>query len=173
MEELSQDVDFQISGLEQQGNLQRTVDLLLHSDDKLLSSLQKLGWELDIEDTEEQENVGRLRETCARLIKCIVETIRTRLDRLYLEALGDASRSGKMVQAAAEDVAAAREELESLYAEILPVAQISVEQQYLEPALKSLSGQNGQRVGRSIEATRYVSSVLRPPSARIAIYLFV
>ncbi len=125
------------------------------------------------EDTEEQENVGRLRETCARLIKCIVETIRTRLDRLYLEALGDASRSGKMVQAAAEDVAAAREELESLYAEILPVAQISVEQQYLEPALKSLSGQNGQRAGRSIEATRYVSSVLRPPSARIAIYLSV
>jgi hypothetical protein len=44
------------------------VDTLFRSDDKLLSSLQKLGWELDTEDDEEQQDVALLRETCARFV---------------------------------------------------------------------------------------------------------
>ena len=47
-------------------SVHQTVDSLFRSDDKLLSSLQKLGWELDTEDPEEQDNVVMLRETCAR-----------------------------------------------------------------------------------------------------------
>ncbi len=71
MEELSQTLDSRITELEQQsrgdGNsFQQTVDTLMHSDDKLLSSLQKLGLELETEDPEEQDNVVMLRETCAR-----------------------------------------------------------------------------------------------------------
>jgi len=71
VEELSQGLDSRIAESEQQGyggvaDVKQTADALFHSDDKLLSSLQKLGWELETEDPEEQDNVVTLRETCAR-----------------------------------------------------------------------------------------------------------
>lgn len=46
--------------------LNQTVDGILHSDDKLLTSLQKLGWELDQADPEEERTVEKLREICMR-----------------------------------------------------------------------------------------------------------
>lgn len=54
-------------------------------------------------------------------------------------------------------MSALQEELESLYAEILPVAQMSVEEQFLGPALKSLSARNGKSLVRSTHAVNYVS----------------
>jgi hypothetical protein len=52
-----------------------------------------------------------------------------------------------------------QEELESLYAEILPVAQMSTEQQFLEPALKSLAAKTRQGLARSAQATNYVRRI--------------
>ena len=165
-----------MSDLEQQSKassqgLHQIIDSLLQSDDRLLSSLQKLGWELETEDPEEERTVTRLRESCmrsvcphrrgvsrltaCRLIKHTVETIRTRLDRMYLESLLS-GRGEEQRNIPAADVTALQEELESLYSEILPVAQMSVEQQYLEPALKSLADKNGQSLGRSAVAVDYV-----------------
>ncbi|KAL2753021.1 hypothetical protein ACRALDRAFT_2061376 [Sodiomyces alcalophilus JCM 7366] len=162
VEDLSRELSFRVTDLEHQSkaaddDLSRIVDELLHSDDKLLSSLQKLGWELDPEDPKETQNVERLREICMRLIKSVVETTRTKLDRLYLEALHTAPRHG---DASAEDVKALQEEVESLYAEILPVAQMSTEQQYLEPALKSVSAKNGQSINRMAVAVVYINACL-------------
>jgi hypothetical protein len=73
VEEMSQSLDFRLSDMEQQSKsvgsgVAQTVDSLLHSDDKLLSSLQKLGWELDTEDPEEEATVNELREICMRYL---------------------------------------------------------------------------------------------------------
>lgn len=38
------------------------------SDDKLFTGLQKLGWELEIEDPEDKEKESKLREICARSV---------------------------------------------------------------------------------------------------------
>ncbi|RYC93975.1 hypothetical protein BFJ63_vAg3272 [Fusarium oxysporum f. sp. narcissi] len=95
-----------------------------------------------------------------KLIKTTVETLRTRLDRIYLEAILAAERSGDVKAATQEDVKALEEELESLYSEILPVAQMSVEQQHLEPALKSTNAQSGQSIHRSAVAVSYVNECL-------------
>ncbi|UQC79191.1 uncharacterized protein CLUP02_04670 [Colletotrichum lupini] len=156
VEELSQSLEYKASDLEQQtkvsGNgLQQTLDSLLHSDDKLLSSLRKLGLELETEDPEDH--------AWRRLIKYTVETVRTKLDRLYLEALSSAHQNG-VTSHPSDDVKTSQEELESLYAEILPVAQMSVEQQHLEPALKSLSSKNGQSLRRSAAAVIYIDECL-------------
>lgn len=152
-----------MSELEQQGKgpsggLDKLIDEIFRSDNKLLSSLQKLGWELDTEDPEETESVDKLREICARLIKYTVECIRTKLDRSYLESLESYVKSGASNDAAKDEVHDLQDELESLYSEILPVAQMSVEQQWLEPSLRSLSAKNGQGLGRSAEAMTYVST---------------
>ena len=91
-----------------------------------------------------------------RLIKHTVEGIRTRLDRTYLEALNVDERPTDREEDVKE-VTELQEELESLYSEILPVAQMSTEQQYLEPALREISVQNGQGQERTAKAVKYVS----------------
>lgn len=71
MEGLSQGLEYRLADLEQQGkelggNLHSSVDAVLAQDDKLLASLQKLGWELDQQDPEEADNTEKLREVCMR-----------------------------------------------------------------------------------------------------------
>ncbi|KAF4342313.1 hypothetical protein FBEOM_3720 [Fusarium beomiforme] len=161
----AQSLEYRVADLEQiakdsRSNLKKTVDTVFQSDDKLLSSLQKLGWELDQQDPEEEKTIEKLRETCMRLIKTTVETLRTRLDRIYLEAILAAERSGDVKSATQDDVKALEEELESLYSEILPVAQMSAEQQHLEPALKATEAQSGQSIHRSAVAVAYVNECL-------------
>jgi hypothetical protein len=136
--------------------LTNVVEDVLKSDDKLLSSLQKLGRELEMEDQEEADTVSQLRETCARLIKYNVECIRTQLDRSYLQNLQPPSGSGSERHTPKEDIAALQEELESLYSEILPVAQMSVEQQWLEPSLRSVSANASQGLSHASASIEYV-----------------
>ena len=57
-----------------------------------------------------------------------------------------------------QEVRDLQEELESLYTEILPVARMSTEQQYLEPALTQIAARDGQAQQRSIKAVEYVSN---------------
>lgn len=95
-----------------------------------------------------------------RLIKHTVEGIRTRLDRVYLEGLGGSQVSnGRTEDEEANDL---QEELESLYSEILPVAQMSVEQQFLEPALRTLAASDGQGQERTVNAVKYVRATTSP-----------
>ena len=66
-------MDFRISDLEQQSKasgatVHQTVDGVLQSDDRLLSSLQKLGWELERDNPEEDEAVKGLRDICMRWV---------------------------------------------------------------------------------------------------------
>ena len=97
-------------------------------------------------------------DACYRLIKSTVEGLRTKLDRIYLEALDTSMRSVATRRVSADEVSTLQQELESLYAEILPVAQMSVEQQFLEPALKNLAARQGQGVTKSEEAIQYVGN---------------
>lgn len=138
---------------------------MLTADDKLLSGLQKLGWELETTDPEEKDNVNALRDICARLIKFTVETCRTRLDRVYLESLEAGLRSGTREELQRDEVGGMQDELESLYSEIISVAQMSVEQQYLDPALKSLAAKNGKSLLKSARAIDYVGSWIVMPGA--------
>lgn len=94
-----------------------------------------------------------------RLIQCTVEMTRCRLDRTYLEALGAASLSPG--EADAGEVEALREEVDSLYAEIFPVVQMSVENQFMRPAERRVRGREARALGNSAVAIDYVRSTLR------------
>ncbi|PBP17858.1 hypothetical protein BUE80_DR011371 [Diplocarpon rosae] len=158
-EELLQSLMYQTADLEQQfraseANVKQTVDGILKSDDKLLLSLQKLSSDLDPGRSDDDAIVGRIRELCARLIKHTVEGIRTRLDRVYLEGLGASNTCGDHKEDS--EVNDLQEELESLYSEILPVAQMSAEQQFLEPALRAVAASSGQGQERTVKAVKYI-----------------
>lgn len=91
----------------------------------------------------------------SRLIKVTVETIRTRLDTTYLNTLMEAQQY-RPAHVDDHDIQALQDEVESLYAEILPVAQMSVEQQHQEPALASVSSQSGKSLTKTATALTYV-----------------
>lgn len=91
-----------------------------------------------------------------RLIKYTVEGVRTKLDRTYLDALNNPVGGTDGHGATSQEVAELQDELESLYAEILPVAQMAAEQQHLEPALREISARDGQGQDRSVKAVKYV-----------------
>ncbi|KAG9259113.1 uncharacterized protein F5Z01DRAFT_25837 [Emericellopsis atlantica] len=165
VEDLSQSLGYRISDLEQQGDdsgktISQILKDLLASDDKLLRSLQKLGRELKQQDPEEDHKTDELRDICMRYIKNTVETLRTRLDRIYLDKLNERDHAGQSNVVSSTEVEALREEVESLYSEILPVAQMSVEQQHLEPTLQLMSSRGGQSLGRSASAVSYVNDCL-------------
>ncbi|KAG5981929.1 hypothetical protein E4U55_002490 [Claviceps digitariae] len=161
VETITDDISLRLAELEQQRpSLNDQVGALLEADDRLLSSLQKLGWELDQPDPDEARAVEKLRETCMRLIKTTVETVRARLDTIYLETLVAAERSNDLKPATSEEVTELQEEVESLYSEILSVAQMSTEQQHLEPALQSIATKSGQSLGKTVLSLRYVNECL-------------
>lgn len=153
--------------------LRKTASEILRVDDKLLLGLQKLASDLDPGYQEEDGTANHIRDLCARylhssfmicfaltvrrLIKYTVEGVRTRLDKIYLEAMagwGDAPKGTKATDNA--EVADLLDELESLYTEILPVAQMSAEQQYLEPALRLIASHTIHGGDRSSKAIEYV-----------------
>lgn len=73
VEELAQDIKLRISEIEQRDSnagpgLKENLDNVFGSDDKLLASLQKLGWELDQPDPAETQSVEQLREICMRQV---------------------------------------------------------------------------------------------------------
>jgi small-conductance mechanosensitive channel len=157
VEEVSQSLRYQTTDLEQQtktseSDINQIVDRIFRSDDKLLSSLQKLARDLDPVRSSDEDTVERIRDLCARLIKHTVEGIRTRLDRIYLQAPNSAPNGHEDDQESVD----LQEELESLYSEILPVAQMSAEQQFLEPALREIAARDGQDQERSVKAVKYV-----------------
>lgn len=98
-----------------------------------------------------------------RLIKFTVEGVRTKLDRIYLESLEASARSHANNRVMPDETSALQEELESLYAEILPVAQMSAEKQFLEPALKDLEAKKSHSLARSTQATSYVGGINTHP----------
>ncbi|EMR90078.1 hypothetical protein BcDW1_1252 [Botrytis cinerea BcDW1] len=174
VEELSQNLTYQLSDLEQQNKIsqsdaKQTVDEIFKEDDKLLTSLQKLAGELDPGSSEDHDAISRIRDLCARYIKHTVDGVRTKLDRIYLEALhgtpGADSQDGNK-----QEVTELQEELESLYSEILPVAQMSAEQQYLEPALREIAAKGDSGQDRAYQALKYMQECLSFLVQRTEIY---
>ncbi|KAM0252359.1 hypothetical protein ACHAQJ_007741 [Trichoderma viride] len=165
VEAASQSLAFRISDLEEQGtqagsNLNGTLGEIFRTDDKLLANLQKLGWELEQPDPDETSKIDKLRETSSRLVKITVETVRAKLDTTYMDTLVEAERSGRVRPSTDEQVKALEAEVDSLHAEILAVAQLSVDQQYLEPALQTVSTEGGQSAMRTSHALEYIDKSL-------------
>ncbi|PON29957.1 hypothetical protein TGAM01_v201323 [Trichoderma gamsii] len=165
VEAASQSLAFRISDLEEQGtqagsNLKGTLGDIFRADDKLLANLQKLGWELEQPDPDETLKIDKLRETCSRLVKITVETVRAKLDTTYMDTLVEAERSGRVQPSTHDEVQALEAEVDSLHSEILSVAQMSVEQQYLEQALQTVSTEGGQSAMRTSKALEYINKCL-------------
>ncbi|KAI0996991.1 hypothetical protein K3495_g11192 [Podosphaera aphanis] len=162
--ELTQSLIYQTSDIELQlktceNSLKQTVGGILLSDDKLLLSFQKLASEVDTSKPENENILVSVRELCARYIKYTVEGVRAKLDRIFLETLANSSDS-QNIPATQEEVGQLQEDLESLYTEILPVAQMSAEQHYLDPVLRAVGTINCHEQRRASKAVEYIDNSL-------------
>jgi hypothetical protein len=129
------------------------ADETFRYDDKLLASLQKLGHDIPAGHPARNGNLDKTKELCAMLIKYEVEGIRARLDRIYVEAL---HAPGHADEGPGGDALSLQHEVDSLYAEILPVAQMSAEKDYLDPTTQLII-QTARREGAfSDKAFAYV-----------------
>lgn len=85
--------------------------------------------------------------------------VRTRLDRVYIEGLdGSQVDSDGTHRHHGNEVIELEAELDSLYSEVLPVAQMSVEQRYLQRAVRAIAAQGNEGVERSKKIISYVRS---------------
>lgn len=150
-------------------NFKQAISNILQLDDRLLSSFQKLAIDLDKNLPENEETIERVKDLCARYIKFTVEGMRTKLDRIYLEALKDPSNDQNS-QDVGQQAQELQEELESLYSEIQPVAQISVEQHYLEPAIRVTNNINSTYYERFCKSIQYIENSLSSLTDRIKAY---
>ncbi|KFY63021.1 hypothetical protein V496_04293 [Pseudogymnoascus sp. VKM F-4515 (FW-2607)] len=130
---------------------------LLRSDDKIISSLQKLSRTLQFGTSPENDTFEQIRKLCTSLIKYTVEGVRLRLDRAYIEALGVHQVESKTTPKNEQEVMELQAELDSLYSEILPVAQMSAEQRYLDCAVRAIASQDKQGLEKSKTIIKYIS----------------
>ncbi|PHH78112.1 hypothetical protein CDD80_7352 [Ophiocordyceps camponoti-rufipedis] len=163
VDELSTDVRFRLSDIEQQcrDSTPRARELvrdMLKSDDRLLAGFKKLCRELDKPVPDDEILMEKLRKTCARLAQVTVDTARARLDRVYLDTVVATGRSGTAPDE--DDVAAIKGEVESLYSEMLPVAHMSIDRQHVQPALDSIAATSGRSMSRTAEALIYMDGCL-------------
>ncbi|KYK56451.1 hypothetical protein DCS_03451 [Drechmeria coniospora] len=164
---LSRSLDLRLSYLERQAIdagpvLEQAISDALQSDDELLVRLQRRAQELDQSDVDDaQSMVDKLRDGCTRLINLTAEAIHIKMDTAYLDALMTTEESPEMDAAVTVDKAEAlRQEIESLYSEILPVAQMSIHQQHLEPAMELVKERKGQSLDRTAAALTFMNDAL-------------
>jgi hypothetical protein len=98
VEDLSQSLGYRITDLEQQGDdsentISRILQNHLDSDDKLLSSLQKLGWELKQQDPEEGQRNDELRDICMRYVRTLqpIDLASHRCPQIHQEHCGNSA----------------------------------------------------------------------------------
>lgn len=85
-----------------------------------------------------------------------MERVRLRLDRVYMENLDGYPVEKNDIFEGEPEVTELQAELDSLYSEILPVAQMSTEQRYLDCAVRAIASQDKQGLEKSMKVIDYV-----------------
>ncbi|KAF8468975.1 hypothetical protein BDZ91DRAFT_781917 [Kalaharituber pfeilii] len=143
---------------------------LFANDDKVLAKLERLAEETPVgamDDSSKEDVIKRMRMMTARLAYLHITTIRTRLDRVFLETLNcppalappeDPSHS--------EYLQALKSDLESLDTEIPAVAKMSSEAEFLKPVVGEWERRKGV-VGEVVRGRGgYIRDVLNHLAAR-------
>ncbi|KAL1623017.1 hypothetical protein SLS56_008428 [Neofusicoccum ribis] len=152
VEGLTETINERVSSSQKQikaaaSSLTSTTNDRLTSDDRMLSALTKLSSKLESSGND-QFDPQTIDKWCTSLVSLRAAGIRTRVDRIFHETLLKPDGSEETDRPEEEAIAekeALKEELETLHAEILSVAQMGVEQELRGPILQTLEQGQGQQ----------------------------
>ncbi|KAI5926496.1 hypothetical protein F4810DRAFT_707581 [Camillea tinctor] len=149
----------------------RLVKVNTTSYDHILSKLQALGWELNYGDSDRANMVYYARNGASQIILNIAHQCHTQLNVVFQEAAAsyavnapNVAEYGRVVDQERQAIAS---EIQSLWDEVVPVAHMAVEKQYLKPILDSVDMANETREVRNAAISAYASAVLRYMNKRL------
>ncbi|KAI1491020.1 hypothetical protein F5X96DRAFT_678672 [Biscogniauxia mediterranea] len=141
--------------------------------DHILSKLQALGWELNYDDSVRDAILYNARRGASQIILNLAHNCHTQLNIVFQEAAAtyainapNVAEYGRVVNQEREAIAS---EIQSLWDEVVPVAHMAVERQYLKPILDSVEMANETREVRNAAICAYASAVLRYMNKRLMV----
>lgn len=167
VDELSQSIRSQLASSQRQLKssnvaLLPAISELLRKDDRILSELEKAAGGEDVPKDQGKMAAG-VESLCSTLAALKSRAIQCRLDYIYIEAQNNTSPTTR--QRSTDDEAellSLQEELDSLYSEIAPVAEMAVQQEYKEPIMHTLDKKHHEAVTHADRRLEYVRRPFLP-----------
>lgn len=136
--ELSKEVnddlnDFRSGALKTEASLRRIMEETSHQDDRHILSIEMAMQKsrVDVTDKSLSDQKDKL---CATLAGFLADSIRCRLNRMYLETMCASQDNAVAASKEDDDVETSlRSELDSLYEEIRPLVDMAIKQDYAAP----------------------------------------
>lgn len=116
------------------------IDSHFKADDRTLVELEQLASNIELDTSDESQMTQEIERLCTRLAGYRVNDLQYRLDRIYLDSLGENTRKG--VGHIIEDdqyEETVKSELDSLYKEIAAVAEMSIAQEFAIPLSNAIA----------------------------------
>ncbi|KAK7749330.1 hypothetical protein SLS62_008181 [Diatrype stigma] len=141
--------------------------------DHILTKLQVLGAELKYNDEGDNVLLSNARRCASEVVWSFFCQCRRSLSNVYLEAsmvktvdVDDAPTHARAIQ---EERRALTEEIQSLWEEVVPVAHMAVENQFLKPFLRAVHVNQRDAKRRNATMAAYISGVLRYMNQRLQV----
>lgn len=135
-----------------------TVAESLQKDDRILAEINRLAGELEVSGVDDEQQITRSSMLCEILSTYLVDEIRCRLDRIYLETKQSPTKfSGTCSENEIDLESSLKAELDSLYSEITAVAQMSASLEFGNPlteATRKKKVQNDGYIGSVLDCVR-------------------
>ncbi|EEH22463.1 hypothetical protein PABG_04674 [Paracoccidioides brasiliensis Pb03] len=113
----------------------------LKDDDRSMLGLERIASTVQI-DGDDKELSTRATQLTAKLAGYLAEEVRSRLDRLYLEAIHNGASGADQDEDKNTPLATLQEEINSLYSEIEILAEMTTQQQFKVPILRALQSRS-------------------------------
>ncbi|KAH9887445.1 hypothetical protein F4778DRAFT_756713 [Xylariomycetidae sp. FL2044] len=146
-------------------------NLTLSSYDHVIQKLSDLGLELDLDTAEQEATVSDARHKASQIVLSLATKCQMALDIVFSEASSTYAKNAPNVPAQARAIYHERDdikiEIQSLWDELVPVAHMAVETEFLQPVLRRLEKQQYDRDVRNALIASYTSAVLRILNLRL------
>ncbi|KAL7626482.1 hypothetical protein AAE478_003254 [Parahypoxylon ruwenzoriense] len=153
--------------------LKSVLESTFPSYDHILSRLKALHWELSYDTVEDEVILYTARRHASQIVLSLATKCRASLDTVFLEAASTYNQNAPYVsdyaRAINDERNAVHAEIQSLWDEMVPLAHMVVEKDFLKPILKRIEMCNEQQTVRDATISVYTSAMLRFMNFRLRV----
>ncbi|KAI5855074.1 hypothetical protein GGS23DRAFT_445942 [Durotheca rogersii] len=154
-------------------SLSRALEATFPSYDHILSRLKALRWELSYDTAENETILQTARLHASQVVLSLATKCRASLDTVFLEASQTYNKDTPYLSGHArainEERNAVYAEIQSLWDEMVPLAHMVVEKEFLRPILRRVQMGNEKQAMRDAAVSAYISAMLRFMNHRLRV----